>query len=69
MGRKRKAPPAPKPKPIPKRCRNHHTAQHLWEASRDGDSYEVEAIVAKRWVKGVEEYHTKWVDYPDAENT
>ena len=49
--------------------RNHRTAQHPWEASREGETYEVEAIVAKRWVKGVEEFYTKWVDYPDSENT
>ena len=69
MPRKRKAPPVTKSKPIPTRARNHRTAQHPWEASREGETYEVEAIVAKRWVKGVEEFYTKWVDYPDSENT
>ena len=60
MPHKRKAPAPTKPKPIPKRARN----QHPWEASR-----EVEAILAKRWLKGKKEYHTKWVDYRDSENT
>ena len=46
MPRKRKAPPVTKSKPIPKRSRNHRTAQQPWEACRE-EEYEVDAILNK----------------------
>ena len=46
MARKRKTPAVPKPV-VPKRRKNHRTATNPFEASRDDEEWEVEAIVRK----------------------
>ena len=35
----------------------------------DKKEWEVEAVKAKRWAKGILQYHIKWVDHDDNQNT
>ena len=50
------------------------TPQNVFEAAAQADSdavqtWEVEKIVALRWVKGEWQYLVKWADFPDSKNS
>ena len=69
MPRKRKpAHTAPVAQAVPKRSRNHRTAQNPFEACGDED-YEVAAITARCWKSGVRYYEVQWMGYPPEDTT
>ena len=55
------SPALPRTPPIPKRQRNHRTAQDPWEASIvDGPEHEVDKILSSVYKKGLKMYNVLW---------
>ena len=61
-GRKRKSGAAAGAKPVPKRTRNHRTAKDPFEASRDDEHYEVDAVLPHARRAGLRPLPCRWHD-------